>query len=209
MVYGERDIICNDISVQSKSNTVNNRRRIALFLFEVVLLLGGAIILQAWADDHLKDMPLHPFLVIVAFLAVQYGTIGGVITTLVATIVHLIGQAPERLIGQDYATYNLAIWYDPISWLVTSLLLGIFVDRYLQSMLTLRRELEEKHLELDLIVKHYNVVANRVNRLETHIAGFVDDGAGLSNREIATISREAQILELANLNYITHKSQDS
>lgn len=166
------------------------RKKILFFIFEMVVLLCISIALQSWAEDYMSSLPVHPFLVITALLTVQYGTIGGGITALVATVIYLTGQTPERLIGQDYTTYNLAIWSDPISWIAATLLLGIIVDRYLQVIQSLTTDLEEKQRELDLICKHYAVITNRVKRLEKHIAGFGDDRTDLTMNTISDSPNE-------------------
>ncbi len=99
--------------------------RLVLSIFEgvaiLVLLLGvERLFFGAGAFASLNP---HPFWLAVLLVSVQHGLYGGVCT---AALAALMFDWPARAPGLDIAAYYLEVARQPVQWLLTALLIGIY-----------------------------------------------------------------------------------
>ncbi len=158
-------------SVELGSGRILGVRRSALL--EIALFFIVAILLDLFvfdADSFWYVTP-HPFWIIVLLVAVQYGTMEGVLAALAATVVLLVGHMPDQSMSQDLYDYLFEVVRRPLMWFAAAVLLGELRMRHLREKERLRSELEEARQKERTIAAAYARQNEIKSDLETRVAG--------------------------------------
>lgn len=139
-----------------------------LLIFFVVMLGYDAVFGEG---IRFFDVQPHPFWVIVVLVAVQYGTAEGVVAAIIASLALLLGNLPEQTMNQDIYDYLLAIFFMPLLWLLTAVIVGEFRQRHIRENSYLRQQLEESKEREKIIAESYESVKSLKEKLELKIAG--------------------------------------
>ena len=125
------------------------------------------------ASPRFIDAWLHPFFIIVALIAVQYGSNEGIFCALVATILLLVGNLPERHINQDSYAWLFEVAKLPLSWLLVAVVLGELRQRHMRERNELLAELNNSVEREKVFARNYEQAKDRKERLELNIASRV------------------------------------
>jgi hypothetical protein len=142
-------------------------------------MIGGIFFLDRLALFDLSALPVHPLTAVVALLAVQYGSIGGVSAVLGAVGTSLLaGSLPTRVVGESYLDYFAAIWSTPLVWLMVAVLLGIISDNHRRALDKAWIDIQTLRQERDVITAQYEVLSERARRLERVAVGLERNSGG-------------------------------
>jgi polysaccharide biosynthesis protein PelD len=118
----------------------------------------------------LANIQPHPFWFPVILLAAQYGTSSG-LTAAVAAIVlsWIVGWSPQQF-GEDFFSYSIRIWHQPILWLCTAILLGELRNRHIAERTTLAEQFAEANAQRQSIADFCTQLRNNNEALSREIA---------------------------------------
>lgn len=143
------------------------------FLVEVVSLLAVVLMVDHhfFAGDRFWGVHPHPFFFIALLISAQYGAIEGLIAALLASIALLAGNTPEQNFSQDIYDYLIHIGHQPITWSVSSIILGGFRDRYIEERRILEEKFTHSQKQVEVFSKACEISDIERKRLETHVSG--------------------------------------
>jgi hypothetical protein len=145
----------------------------AAAVLETVLFLVAALLLDYFffdADRFWHTQP-HPFWIIVALVAAQYGTAEGLFAVAASTLALLFGNMPEQAFEQDTYSYLYDIAINPVMWVVAAVALGELRVRHIRERQRLREELRLAREREEKIAESYEWVRELKQKLELRIAG--------------------------------------
>ncbi len=142
-------------------------------IIEIALFLIVALILDAFffEGNRFWGVEPHPFWIIVLLMSVQYGTAEGILAAVLSSLALLLGNMPDQTIRQDMYEYLLYVMFNPIMWLVASIVFGELRQRHIRERIHMEKELDEAHEREDEIARAYDKVRDIKERLELRIAG--------------------------------------
>lgn len=140
---------------------------------EIIFLLAAVLIADHtfFNGDRFEGVHPHPFFFIVLLISVQYGTIEGLITVLLASTALLAGNIPEQSFSQNMYDYFMHIGHQPIIWGVSAILIGGFRDRYIVERRVLEKKLTQSQKQVEVFSKACEISDMERKRLETHVSG--------------------------------------
>lgn len=143
------------------------------FLKEVIFLLAMVLVVDHYffAGDRFWGIHPHPFFFIVLLVSVQYGAAEGLASALLATATLVIGNLPEQTFSQNIYDHIFHIWHQPVIWIVSSVLLGGFRDRYIEERKILQKKWNHSLRQVEIFSKACEVSDIERKRLETHVSG--------------------------------------
>lgn len=144
-----------------------------IFLTEVIFLLAAVLAVDYYffAGDRFWGVHPHPFFFIVLLVCVQYGAAEGLATALLATATLTTGNFPEQTFSQNIYDYIFNVWHQPVIWIVSSVILGGFRDRYLEERKILQKKWDHSLKQVEIFSKACEVSDIERKRLETHVSG--------------------------------------
>jgi len=143
------------------------------FLKEVIFLFAAALAVDYYffAGDRFWGIHPHPFFFIVLLVSVQYGALEGLGSALLASATFVIGNLPEQTFSQNIYDYLFHIWHQPVIWIVSSVILGGFRDRYIEERKILQKKWDHSLRQVEIFSKACEVSDFERKRLETHVSG--------------------------------------
>lgn len=143
------------------------------FLKEVIFLIAAVLVVDHYffAGDRFWGIHPHPFFFIVLLVSVQYGSSEGLASAFLATATLVTGNLPEQTFGQNIYDYILHIGHQPVIWIVSSVILGGFRDRYIEERKTLQKQWAHSQRQVEIFSKACEVSDTERKRLETHVSG--------------------------------------
>lgn len=140
---------------------------------EGAVLIGGMFAIERFGLLDFDALPIHPLMIVVSLLAVQYGAIGGIGAALAATLLSVLGGLlPVRIVGEGYFDYLAAVWSTPLLWLVVAVLLGIISDTGRRELAKVESDLMALQRERDVIAAQCEVLSQRARKLERRAVGL-------------------------------------
>jgi len=127
----------------------------------LILLVAGAL-----PDIDLADIHPNPLWLPVLLLSLQYGTVSGLMAAVAAILVTVYLGFPEEGVGENYFSYVLRNWSQPILWLATAVLLGQFRQRQISEREELTRRLGEMAEQRAHLADYGMRLRQRCERLE-------------------------------------------
>jgi len=94
---------------------------IETLIFIVVVLILDYLF---GTGDRFYSVNPHPFWIIVLIVTVQYGTVEGVMTSVLCTIALFAGNVPEIQFNESLFLYNARLAVNPALWFIAALVLG-------------------------------------------------------------------------------------
>ncbi len=135
------------------------------FVFLIVIInmlfLGGAS----------NKINIDLFWIPVLLISAQYGAIGGLLSTFVATAAFLATALPPQLANQDFYSYAGTLLAYPSSWLAYTLVIGGIRSLHMLHAAELTRSLEDTHESLFDLTGGLERALAEIGRLECRIAG--------------------------------------
>lgn len=141
--------------------------REALFLFAAVLVVDHYL----FAGDRFWGVHPHPFFFIVLLVSVQYGALEGLVSALLATATLVVGNLPEQTFSENIYDYIFHTWHQPVIWIVASVILGGFRDRYIEERKILQKKWAHSLRQVEIFSKACEISDSERKRLETHVSG--------------------------------------
>jgi hypothetical protein len=143
------------------------------FLKEVILLLAAVLAVDYYffAGDRFWGVHPHPFFFIVLLVSVQYGTAQGLVSALIATATLVTGNLPAQTFSENIYDYILRTLHQPVIWIVSSVILGGFRDRYIEEREILKKKWDHSLKQVEIFSKACEVSDLERKRLETHVSG--------------------------------------
>lgn len=151
----------------------------------LAVCLGGYLLNEG--DWAFINVPLHPFLLIIALLGIQYGVTEALGATAIGLVLYLIGLHGTGL-GEGYTPYIL------FSFVATGLLLGLTQESRNRQLRQTRSELEEVRHESERLRQRLQVVTAANTALNERILGEVSTVQSFSE-----IARRLSVLEERDL----------
>jgi hypothetical protein len=141
--------------------------REAIFLFVAVLVVDHYF----FAGDRFWGIHPHPFFFIVLLVSVQYGALEGLVSALLATATLVVGNLPEQTFSENIYDYIFHTWHQPVIWIVASVILGGFRDRYIEERKILQKKWDHSLRQVEIFSKACEISDIERKRLETHVSG--------------------------------------
>ncbi len=143
------------------------------FLIEVILLLASVLAVDSYffAGDRFWGVHPHPFFFIVLLVSVQYGAAEGLASALIATATLMTGNLPEQTFSENSYDYIFLIGHQPVIWIVSSVILGGFRDRYIEERKVLQKKWAQSMRQVEIFSKACEISDIERKRLETHVSG--------------------------------------
>jgi hypothetical protein len=138
---------------------------------EIVVLFALLLVAQHVlpGGDAFAVSP-HPYWTVVLLLSVRHGTAAGLAAALVAIALYLLHGVPTRSAEEDYYTYTLRIWREPMLWLVVALIVGEIRLGQIEERNTLAMRLRDAERQRSTIAEHWSLLAGHVEALERSLA---------------------------------------
>lgn len=103
-------------------------------IVELIVLTGLIVGIGLMMPDvDLADIQPNPFWLPVLLLSLQYGTVSGVVAAATALLVMLMSGLPEPGVGENYFSYAMRVFAQPILWFGAAVVLGQFRMRQIQA----------------------------------------------------------------------------
>ena len=151
----------------------------------LAVCLGGYFLNEG--DYAFVNVPLHPYLLIIALLGIQYGVTEALGATAVGLVLYLVKLQGSGL-GEGYTPYIL------FSFVATGLLLGLTQESRNRQLRQTRSELEEVRHESERLRQRLQVVTAANTSLNERILGEVSTVQSFSE-----IARRLSVLEERDL----------
>lgn len=138
-----------------------------------IVVIYAALLTADWLHPglELSDIRPHPFWFPVLLLSLQYGTVSGLLSAMIAIALLALGGFREQTPSETYFTYLLTIWAEPILWIGAAVLLGHFRMR----QIGLKRDLVFRVNELE---SQRAALADFATNLRTHCTALERQIAG-------------------------------
>jgi polysaccharide biosynthesis protein PelD len=166
---------------------------IELFVFYGLMLFLDIFVFH---NDRFSHLSPHPFWIPILFMATQYGTNAGIISSVTATIVFLTGNIPEASVKYDFYDYIKEITIDPILWFVGAVFVGEIRMRHIRERNQLREQLIELHGQSEKITTSYSQMKQTNRNLEKKISSH--------SRSFLSLYEAVQKMETLNEAQILH-----
>ena len=124
-----------------------------------------------FAGDRFWGVHPHPFFFIVLLVSVQYGALEGLVSALLATATLVVGNLPEQTFSENIYDYIFHTWHQPVIWIVASVILGGFRDRYIEERKILQKKWDHSLRQVEIFSKACEISDIERKRLETHVSG--------------------------------------
>jgi hypothetical protein len=143
------------------------------FLREVLFLLTAVLVVDHYffAGDRFWGVHPHPFFFIVLLVSVQYGAFEGLMSALIATATLVVGNLPVQTFSENIYEYIFRAWHQPVIWIVASVILGGFRDRYIEEQKNLQKKWDHSLRQVEIFSKACEISDIERKRLETHVSG--------------------------------------
>lgn len=158
-------------------------------LIELVVLTGAIVAVGMIVPDlDINDVQPNPFWLPVLLLSLQYGTVSGVLAAATALLVTLLSGLPEPGVGENYFSYAMRVFAQPILWFGVAVVLGQFRMRQIQA----KRRLTAMVVDLD---KQRAALAGYAQSLRARCDLLERDRAGLG--EASGVGLLASLADIA------------
>lgn len=139
--------------------------------FETLVFLILLVILNSFFGDGKRFIAygLHPFWIIVLLISVQYGTLAGIMSTVLSTLFLYLGNLPLQTPQETFFEYQFRLTFLPLLWLATSFTLGEIRMKDIKESQKLNNRLEKAYEEIRTISEGYQDVKKIKESLEIQL----------------------------------------
>jgi hypothetical protein len=148
--------------------------------YEIMLIFSLLMVVE-WiipGSASLSSMNPHPFWLPVVVLSIQYGSATGLFVAAVATAASWVAGWPAATPDEDFYSYSMRVWREPVLWTLSSLVIGGLRSRQIAECSDLKERLRAAEKQRDTIAK-------MAGDLQTCLAGL----------ERAVATQKAQTVE--------------
>jgi hypothetical protein len=132
------------------------------------ILIFAVLLLVEWVTPGratLAQMAPHPFWIPVILMSVQKGSASGLAAAALATALGWVAGWPAQTPQEDFYTYSLRVWREPILWIIAALVMGAQRNRQIRD----RQALEDR---LRLTEEQRNTLGSYCDELHAELAAF-------------------------------------
>lgn len=186
------DMVNNNNNMQYNSDIAEPERKTVLGIRSDALIeIIGAMIIF-WLLDTIVfdgsrfynyDLPVNPFLVLILFFTMQYGSITGLIAAFVSVLIFFIGNTALGI--SDLARTEIAMI--PVFWIALAGFLGLVRDSHIRERKRFHSKLNDALAREKVTAEAYQEVRSRKQRLEERVASEM--------RSALTVYQSAKSLE--------------
>ena len=139
-------------------------------ILETFVFLAVIAVLQRrlFGAEEIPGLP-HPYWLPVLLASCQYGVRGGMIATVVASVVYLFGLSPQSA-AQDFYAYAGTVAVHPAAWLATALVVGGLRNLHIHQYAELADELAASRRRASDLGDGLERATAEINALERRIA---------------------------------------
>ena len=119
----------------------------ACFLFLLLMIIEWIIPGPA----SLAQISPHPFWIPVVLLSVQYGSGTGLVVAALAAGLSWLAGWPPQTSQEDFYTYSLRVWREPVLWILCAIVIGGLRNRQIRERLALEERLRVTQEQRDTI----------------------------------------------------------
>lgn len=150
-------------------NKILGVRTIALV--EILVFYTLVLLYDAYFGngDRFYSMSLHPFYFMVLLVTVQYGTIEGIVATVLGTVFLYSGNIPEQTAEESLFEYQFRLSIHPLVWFVSAFILGEIRMRLETEKDEYKLEAETLQNQSHIITKEYEVLKLTKENLEAYL----------------------------------------
>ncbi|MDR7038075.1 MULTISPECIES: hypothetical protein [Methylobacterium] len=187
----------------------------ACFLFLLLMIIEWIIPGPA----SLAQIAPHPFWIPVVLLSVQYGSGTGLAVAALAAGLSWMAGWPPQTSQEDFYTYSLRVWREPVLWILCAIVIGGLRNRQIRERLALEERLRITEEQRDTIagfcheLQEHAAVNER--RAATARAGSLEAGLAslerlrsAGGREITSALQGAVEAWLGNARWTYYPIQD-
>lgn len=145
-------------------------------------LIFAVLMLVEWVTPGratLAQLAPHPFWIPVILMTVQKGSASGLAAAAVATGLAWVAGWPDQTTQEDFYTYSMHVWHEPILWIIAALVIGSLRNRQIRE----RDALDER---LRLTEEQRNTLGSYCSELQAELAAFERARATASNCPVTT-----------------------
>ena len=140
-------------------------------------LIFSVLLVIEWVTPGpaiLAHLSPHPFWIPVILMSVQKGSASGLAAAGLATGLAWVAGWPAQTSQEDFYTYSLRIWREPILWIIAALVIGARRNRQIRD----RQALEDR---LRLTEEQRNTLGSYCDELHAELADFERERATALN----------------------------
>jgi hypothetical protein len=143
----------------------------------------------------------HPYWIPVLLMSSQYGMLGGLFASVVATTAYFVVDAPPQSAALDFYSYAGTVAGQPAAWLATALILGGLRSLHIRHSRDLTGQLEEVTAVVDDLSEGLESALAEIRNLERSIAVDTSSVAAVlrSLARLDTTHRRAAAASFADL----------
>jgi hypothetical protein len=135
----------------------------------LVALLIAINVIVFKGNTPTGEMP-HPYWIPVLLMSSQYGVLGGLFASVVATMAYFVIDAPPQSAALDFYSYAGTVAGQPAAWLATALILGGLRSLHIRHSRDLTGQLEEATAVVDELSEGLESALTEIRNLERSIA---------------------------------------
>lgn len=142
-------------------------------LIEIVLFVAATLAIDHFFFNghRFRDVPLHPFWLMVLLVSVQYGVAEGLAAAAAGAAALWIGNLPPVRLDQDLYGYWLSVAAMPAAWLAAAVLFGELRARDRRRITMLSQALDDSEKQNDALSRAYHDISAAKRELEARVAG--------------------------------------
>lgn len=142
-------------------------------IIEILVFLSLAVLFnKIWGDgQRFISYSIHPFWIIILLATVQYGTLEGILSTILSTLFMYAGNVPPQKVGETFFDYEVYLAWTPTLWFVTAFILGEIRMRLTHINQDLRLKLSLAQVEAKTITEAYEGIRRVKENLEVVLSG--------------------------------------
>lgn len=172
------------------------------FAPEAIGLVGLIWLVRATVLDPSSGhgMP-HPFWIAVLLMASQYGVMGGLFATSLASVVFLAAELPAQSAGQDFYAYAATGAAQPCAWFAIALIIGGLRTLHRHHETELKEELRESCTTAQDLAQGLALAAAEIERVERRIAVDANTLASFSHAlaRLTLANRESLVVSVGDM----------
>ncbi len=142
-------------------------------ILEVLAFLSVLVLFDHLFGDGKRfiDYKIHPFWVIILLVTVQYGSLEGIMATVLSTLFLYVGNVPIQKPEETHFDYELKLALVPTLWFITAFILGEMRTRQERDKQAVQKELDLALIETKTITESYESLRQVKESLEIILAG--------------------------------------
>jgi hypothetical protein len=187
---GALNYVADDVEVVPQGGVLRRLTSLAGWqrqILETFVFLAMIAALQRhWSGaEEIPGLP-HPYWLPVLLASCQYGVRGGMVATVLASVMYWFGLSPPSA-AQDFYAYAAMVAVHPSTWLATALVVGGLRNLHIHQYTELADDLAASRLRASDLGGALEQATTEINALERRIASDMSSLAALS-RQLSVIN---------------------